>query len=254
MSSEITQVLRDVADHVRDLHVAVGGTLLGENSQLTAEHLGELLRELDAAGVGRDHDDLVAWQPEVQEVLLEHRQRGHVVDRHAEEALDLAGMQVHREDAIDARRLQHVRHQTRGDGLARRRFLVLARVREPRHDGGDALRRGQASRVDHDQELDEVVVARARAGLDQEDVGASHRLVEAHVRLGVGEGLERGPAQRDAQLVGDALRQIDARAPCEQHHAAERRAVARAAARLVRAVPLAAVGKELAGAEQAVGH
>ena len=124
---------------------------------------------------------------------------------HAEEALDLAGVQIHREHAVDARGLEHVGHQARGDRLARRRLLVLARVREPRHDGGDALGRGQARRVDHDQELDQVVVARARAGLDQEDVGAAHRLVEAHVRLGVRERLERR-RRRSATPSSSAMR------------------------------------------------
>ena len=158
---------RDVADDVGHLGLAVRRALLREHRQLAAEHLGELLRELDAPGVGRDDDDVLARQAEVEEVLLEHRQRGHVVDRDAEEALHLTGVQIHREHAVDARGLEHVRHQARRDRLARRRLLVLTRVREPRHDGGDALGRGQARRVDHDQQLHQVVVAGPRAGLDR---------------------------------------------------------------------------------------
>ena len=61
-------------------------------------------------------------------------------------------------------------------------------------------------------------------------------------------------AERDAELVGDALGQVDARAAGEQHHAPERGAVARAAARSVLAAVVAARGEELAGAEQAVGR
>ena len=48
------------------------------------------------------------------------------------------------------------------------RLLVLARVREPRDDGGDPLRRGELRGLDHDQQLDQVVVHRRVAGLDDE--------------------------------------------------------------------------------------
>ena len=39
--------------------------------------------------------------------------RRHVIDRDREEALDLAGVQVHRQHAIDAGELQHVGDEPR---------------------------------------------------------------------------------------------------------------------------------------------
>ena len=50
----------------------------------------------------------VAVEAEVAEVPREERQRGHVVDRDREEALDLARVQVHRQHAVDAGELEHV--------------------------------------------------------------------------------------------------------------------------------------------------
>ena len=66
---------------------------------------------LRAAGVRRDRDDTLAGEPQVAEVLREKRQRGHVVDRDREEALDLARVEIHRQHAVDARELEHVRDE-----------------------------------------------------------------------------------------------------------------------------------------------
>ena len=113
------RLARDIADHVTNLRDLLGRALLVEDRQLGADLRREFLVQLDPARVRR-HDHEVR-QPEVVEVLGEHEQRGHVIDRFLEEPLDLAGVQVHRQHAIGARGLQHARHQARGDRLARAR-------------------------------------------------------------------------------------------------------------------------------------
>jgi len=95
---------------------------------------------------------------QVDEVLGQDEARRHVVQRLAEETLDLAGVEVHRQHAVGTRSLEHPGHQSRADRLARRRFLVLARVAEPWHDGDHAMRRGANRRVDHHQQLHQRVV------------------------------------------------------------------------------------------------
>jgi hypothetical protein len=52
--------------------------------------------------------------------------RGHVVDGNREEALYLAGVEVHRQHSVDSRELEHVRDEPRRDRLARLRLAVLA--------------------------------------------------------------------------------------------------------------------------------
>ena len=101
-----------------------GRALLVEDREVGAELGGELLVELHATGVRRDDDEVL--QAEVAEVLGEHEQRGHVVDGLAEEALDLAGVEVHRQDAVGAGALEHARDEAGGDRLARGGLLVLA--------------------------------------------------------------------------------------------------------------------------------
>jgi hypothetical protein len=46
--------------------------------------------------------------PEVAEVAGEQLLRRHVVDRDREEALDLAGVQIHRQHAVGPCQLEHV--------------------------------------------------------------------------------------------------------------------------------------------------
>ena len=70
----------------------------------------------------------------------EEWERGHVVDGNREEPLNLPGVQVHREDAISARQLEHVCDQAARDRLARLRLPILPRVGKQRHDCRDALR------------------------------------------------------------------------------------------------------------------
>ena len=50
-------------------------------------------------------------EAEITEVPREQLLRGHVVDRDREEALDLAGVEVHRQEPVDARELEHVRDE-----------------------------------------------------------------------------------------------------------------------------------------------
>ncbi len=52
-------------------------------------------------------------QLEVTDVLREERDRRHVVDGDVEEALHLAGVEIHREHAVGAGGLQHVRDEAR---------------------------------------------------------------------------------------------------------------------------------------------
>ena len=93
-----------VTDDGGDARLAMFGPQLGDDRDVGVEHLGEARGQLGAAGVGGDDDGAFSAQAHVAEVARKHRQRRHVVDGAVEEALDLAGVKVHRQDAIDAGR------------------------------------------------------------------------------------------------------------------------------------------------------
>ncbi len=149
----------DVADDLGDRRLIVRRPRLVHDRQVGVEHLAEAPSELRPPRIRRDRDDVFAGQALVPEVLREERQRGHVVDRDREKALDLAGMQIHRQHAVDAcRLLERVGQKLGRDRLARSGLLVLPGIWEPRHHGGDPLRRGELGCVDHHEELHDVRV------------------------------------------------------------------------------------------------
>ena len=61
-------------------------------------------------------------------VVRKDRQREQVIDRAVEEALDLVGVQIDREDAVRTRRLQQIGDQPGRDRLAAAVLLVLTGI------------------------------------------------------------------------------------------------------------------------------
>ena len=96
-----------------DPDLLVSGPRLVHDREVGRDHLGELERVLRAPGIRRDRDDAIAGEPQVAEVLREQRQRRHVVDGDREEALDLPGVEVHRQNAVGAGQLEHVGDEPR---------------------------------------------------------------------------------------------------------------------------------------------
>ena len=71
-----------------------------------------------AAHVGR-HDHQVAILVAVLDVPVEQRRGGQVVDRNVEEALDLAGVQIHGQHPVSTRLGDQVGHQLGADRRTR---------------------------------------------------------------------------------------------------------------------------------------
>src|SRR5436189_231385 len=82
---------------------------------------GDRSRALDAAGVRGDDGEVL--EPSPVDPIEQDRCREEVVDRQVEETLDRRCVQVHREEAVDARRGEEVGDDLRRDRHAR---LVLA--------------------------------------------------------------------------------------------------------------------------------
>ena len=80
------------------------------------------------------------------------------------------------------------------------------------------MRRAEArlKRVDHHQQLHQVLVDGRAGGLDDEDVLAADVLVDLHVHLAVREARDVGVAQAHVQVLGDLLGQGPVRVAREQ--------------------------------------
>lgn len=108
--------------------------------------------------------------------------------RNVEEALNLVGVQIHRDDPLDAGDFQHVRDDLCRDRDARRtRAAVLAGIAEVGDGGGDPAGGCALQRIDHDHQFHQVVVRRRARGLQDEDVLAAHVFLDLDLDLAVGE-------------------------------------------------------------------
>ena len=159
----------DVSDKHHPRHLARLRPLLVDKGKPQIQPVGNRRRPLGAARIGADNDTL-----RQVDILPDPAQGAglgvQVVDGDVEEALDLAGVQVHCDDVVAAGRLQHVGGELGRDGRARLVLLVLARVGEVGDDGGDAACRCRFAGVDHDHELHQAVVDVAWSrGLEDED-------------------------------------------------------------------------------------
>ena len=136
--------------------------------------------------------------PSRAQVIDDHRRREQVIDRDVEEPLDLRLVQIHRQHPIRAGRAQQVGHQLRRDRHARLVLAILPRVAVVRNHRRDPRRRRAAERVDHDAQLDEVLVDRRARRLDDEHVRAADVLVdlERHFRVRKTAAAAPGPAAR----------------------------------------------------------
>jgi hypothetical protein len=95
--------------------------------------------------------------------------RVQIIDGDVEETLDLTCMQIHGDDMVASRSLQHVRHQLRGDRRSRLVLFVLTGIRKVGNDGRYATCRGCLACVDHDQQFHKAIVDIARGGTLQNE-------------------------------------------------------------------------------------
>ena len=97
--------------------------------------------------------------------------------------------------------LQQVGDQPGADRLAAAALLVLAGVRVVRRDDGDALRRRALGGVEHDERLHEPLVDRRAEALDEEEVAAADRDLEAGEDLAGREGAVLGGHELGARAT-----------------------------------------------------
>ena len=208
---------RHVADDVHDLRLAGPLAALVDDGERRVDALGERPGAHDAADVGRD-DHLVA----VGEPLLDvaHHDGGaeEVVGRDVEEALDLAGVEIERQHAVDARMGDEIGHQFGRDRRARGGFPILPGIAEIGDHRGDAAGRGAAQGVADDQQFHQVIVGRKRGRLDDEHILAAHIFLDLDEDFHVGEAPHLTFGERDIEIGGDGLRQRTVRISRNELH------------------------------------
>jgi hypothetical protein len=127
---------------------------------------------------------------------------------------------VERDDAVRAHRFEQLGDVTRGDGVARLRLAVFARVGEIGHDRADARGRSVFQCAEKEQQAAQLVVHGfvrvAVEGMHDIDIAAAHVHEGARLVLAVFECALFVFAQCDAQLRGNARAELARRTEREQ--------------------------------------
>src|SRR5205085_3382945 len=117
----------DVADDLHVSHDAGTAPPLVDHGETCVETFREGARPLHTARVRRD-DRHLAVAEAIPKVLQQDGRGVDVVDGNVEEALDLPGMQVDRQDSLRAGGRDQIGDQLGTDGYARGDLSVLPRV------------------------------------------------------------------------------------------------------------------------------
>jgi hypothetical protein len=107
-------------------------------------------------------------------------------------------MQIHSDYMVAPSDTEHVGDQLGRDGCSALFLFVLSRVWITWDHSGDSTRRRGLACRNKDEELHEVVVDVAAAGLNDEHVGVADRLCDFDVDLAVGELADNGRRQSNA--------------------------------------------------------
>ena len=142
----------------------------------------------------------------MDEVVAEQVDRRQLVHGDVEEALDLALVEVHRQQPVSARDADHVRDEPRRDGHPRLVLLVGSAVGVVRDHRGDAPCAGALEGVDHDQELHDRLLDGRAGGLDQVHVVLADVVQDLHEDVLVGELEHLDPTQGHVQVEPDLAR------------------------------------------------
>jgi hypothetical protein len=126
-----------------------------------------------------------------------------VVHRDAEEPVHLRGVQCHGKHAVGAGGGEQIGDQAGTDGDSRGVLLVGAGVRVVRYDRGDPGRRGASRRIQHQQQLHQVLLYRRDQRLDEVHVPLTAVRPKLDFEAVIGEPGCSGRLQRNPEVVAD---------------------------------------------------
>ena len=130
-------------------------------------------------------------------------------------------MQIERHEPFRARLLDQVCDQLGGDRLAAFGLLILLGVAVVRDDGGDAVGRSAAERIDHQEQfhqrvVDGISVGRTADRLQNEDLGAAHVLFDFDAAFLVLELVDERAAKTGVHARRDLSREVDVGVAAEE--------------------------------------
>src|SRR5262249_19263856 len=157
---EDAAAVRNIADDVHHLALARPRAALVDDGEVGVEALGEGAGANDAADVRRDDHQLAALGVVALDVVGQQGGGQEGGGGGVEEALNLAGVEIHGGAPVGAGGGDQIGDQLGGDRGAAAGLAVLTGIAEVGHHRGDPPGRRALERIDADQQLHQVVVGR----------------------------------------------------------------------------------------------
>ena len=168
-------------------HISSGISALMAKNHRATQVLGVGVSPLGTTDVRRSDDQVLKIHG--LDIRQEDCRSIQMIDRHIEEALDLVGMEIHRDQAVDAGNCQHVRNQLSADSHTRLVLTVLTRPAEIRDYSDDLISGSPLGRINHQEQLHQIVCA-WHSRLNQENIMAAHRLLIGDPELTICKSLQ----------------------------------------------------------------
>ena len=196
----------DIADQVAGSNGRSIDSALGHNGKTRFKHIAVNHRHLGTAGVGRNHNAVVADQS--LEVGNHDRTGIEVIHGDIKESLNLLGVEIDGQHAVGTGNGQKIGDQFGGNRHTGTVFAILTGIAEVRKNCGDAGGAGAAGGIDHDEQFHDVVIGGIAGRLNQKDVSAANILFKLSEDFPVREVSDVNMSELSTQILSDLLRQL----------------------------------------------
>lgn len=197
----------DIADDGGGFGFGEADATFVDNGEREAELVGVLAGEASAADIGRDDDGFVTGEAGLVllEVVGEDGEGGERIGGDIEKALDLEGVDVDIEDAVNAHGFEHGGDDAGAEGFTAVGHAVLAGVGVVGDDGGDAFGRGTAAGIDEEDKFHKMVVDGGGTGLDDVHFLFAEEGIDLDMYFAIGEMGDRNGSELSVKIVADFL-------------------------------------------------
>ena len=141
-----------------------------------------------------------------------------MIHRYVEKALNLLGVQIHRQNAVGPGSHQQIGHELGRDRHARLILPILSGVAVKWQHRCDAVGAGPFERVHNDEQLHQVMICWRAGRLNHKHILTSDVFLDLGKRFSVGEGGEGDFARLDANVTADGIGEREIRTAGEYFH------------------------------------
>ncbi len=129
-----------------------------------------------------------------------------MIDGDIEEALNLLSVKIDRQYTGRTRGDQQIGYQLRCNRHTWLILTILTGIAVKRNHCGDATSRRTAGRVNHDEELHQILIGGITCGLDNKNIRATNVLINLNEAFPVRETHYRRIAERHIQIIANIFR------------------------------------------------